>query len=440
MRVLVTGGSGFIGSHVVDKLRDAGHVPVIYDRLESPHHAAGEVETVLGELDDLTLLESAMAGCGAVMHLAASADVNIVAKEPLDAEACNARGTVTVLEAARRAEVGRVVYASTIWVYTGESGQRVDEESPLGMPNHLYTASKLAGEMYCQSYHELYGLETTTLRFGIPYGPRARPAAVVPAFVEKALKGEALTVAGGGLQSRRFVYVEDLADGIVKALAPAAANRVYNLAGTETVTIKQVAETVQQHVGETEIVHTPGRSGDFAGAEISSARAAEELGWAATTTLDEGVSGYLTWLRETQTAQREAAAEETVGEGVVGVAVAGLCALLGTAIAYLIAARFGLSSGQLHVVALTSLAASLLAMTLSPVHQLRARDLIAAGAIAFTYVLLLAIPATRHGLGLMAPHLSGVLLSAVGAAIAMSSFTAARRWRNADERAPEHAT
>src|SRR5204863_555064 len=139
-------------------------------------------------------------------------------------------------------------------------------DSPLRMPAHLYTASKLAGEMYCTSYGELYGVETTILRFGIPYGPRARPAAVVPAFVGKALAGDPLTVAGSGDQSRRFVYVEDLADGVVRALdAPAGANRVYNLAGTETTTILEIAETVRDLVGEAEIEHTPARAGDFGG-------------------------------------------------------------------------------------------------------------------------------------------------------------------------------
>ena len=96
----------------------------------------------------------------------------------------------------------------------------VDEDTPLGLPAHLYTATKLAGEMYCRRTRELYGLEYTILRFGIPYGPRARPAAVVPAFVAKALAGEPLTIAGDGTQTRRFVYVEDLADGVVAALAP----------------------------------------------------------------------------------------------------------------------------------------------------------------------------------------------------------------------------
>ena len=140
--------------------------------------------------------------------------------DPVEAERRNARGTLHVLEAARRAGVGRVVYASTIWVYSDTPAERHDESLPLHPPAHLYTATKLAGELYCHSYGELYGVEYTILRFGIPYGPRARPAAVVPAFVAKALAGEPLTIAGDGSQSRRFVYVEDLADGVVRALAP----------------------------------------------------------------------------------------------------------------------------------------------------------------------------------------------------------------------------
>src|SRR5206468_12654450 len=106
-------------------------------------------------------------------------------------------------------------YASTVWVYGNAPGTgSVDEDTPLVLPTHLYTATKLAGEMYCRSYEELYGLEHTILRFGIPYGPRARGAAVVPAFVQRAQAGRALTIAGDGRQSRQFVYVEDLAAGV----------------------------------------------------------------------------------------------------------------------------------------------------------------------------------------------------------------------------------
>jgi UDP-glucose 4-epimerase len=293
--VLVTGGAGFIGSHVVDRLEQAGIEPRLLDLNPSPHHPT--VDTVIGDLLDPNAVRAAMPGCDAVIHLGATADADVVARCPVDAERVNARGTLSVLEAARQLGVGRVIYASTIWVYSDAGERDVDEETRLGLPGHLYTATKLAGEMYCRSYAELYGLEYTILRFGIPYGPRARPAAVIPTFVRKALAGESLKIAGGGRQSRRFVYVEDLADGIVSALAPAAANRVYNLVGTEDVAIREVAEVVQRTVGDVELVDVPGRSADFGGVRVSGERAARELGWRASTPFATGVRRYVAWHR-----------------------------------------------------------------------------------------------------------------------------------------------
>jgi UDP-glucose 4-epimerase len=294
-RVLVTGGSGFIGSHVVDALLREGHVPRIFDLRPSPFHSGGGVEVVLGDLTDQPALARAMKGCDAVVHLAAAADVAEVAADPVEAERRNSCGTLHVLEAARVAKIARVVYASTVWVYSDVVADEVDEDTPLRHPGHLYTATKLAGELYCRSYQELYGVEYTVLRFGIPYGPRARPAAVIPRFVEKALAGEPLTLAGDGRQTRAFVYVEDLAEGVIRSLAPAAANRTYNLATREEVTIAEIAEAVQELVAPVGIERAPDRNGDFKGAVICSRRAEEELGWTASTPFREGLSRYVDW-------------------------------------------------------------------------------------------------------------------------------------------------
>jgi UDP-glucose 4-epimerase len=297
MRVLVTGGSGFIGSHVLDRLVEAGWQPRNFDLQPSPHHPPGEVETVIGDLLDLNALTRAMYGCERVVHLAAAADVGVVAREPRSAEEVNARGTINVLEAARAARVSRVVYGSTIWVYGSVPNGVVDEETALGLPSHIYTATKLAGEMYCRSYHELYGLEYTILRFGIPYGPRARRAAVIPTFVDKALAGEALTVAGDGRQSRRLIYVEDLAEGVVRALEPGGANRTFNLVTDETVTVLEIARTVRDLVGEVDVVHVPSRAADFGGVDVSGGRAAAELGWSPATPFQAGIRRYVEWHR-----------------------------------------------------------------------------------------------------------------------------------------------
>ena len=293
-KVLVTGGAGFIGSHVVDKLIERGLEPRIFDLVPSCYHAA--VETVTGDLTSPEDVRAAVDGCDAVIHLAAIADVNHVAADPAYAEVVNSRGTFQVLEAARLAGVARVVYGSTIWVYNGQQGV-ADEDTSVQLPSHLYTATKLAGEMYCRAYAEQYGLDCTILRFGIPYGPRARAAAVVPAFVKRALGGEPLTIAGDGSQARRFVYVEDLADGVVRAtLSECAANRVYNLVGDESVTIREIATIVRDLVGDVDILHVEKRAGDFSGTEVCGARAERELGWTASTPFEDGVRRYVEWV------------------------------------------------------------------------------------------------------------------------------------------------
>jgi UDP-glucose 4-epimerase len=299
VRVLVTGGGGFIGSHVVDRLQERGVTPRIFDLSASPYHSPLEVETFTGSITDPANLDLAMRDCDAVIHLAAVADVSHVLADPVLAEEVNTRGTLNVLEAACRAKVGRVVYGSTTWVYSDCPEQEVDEETAIPAPRHLYTATKLAGETYCSGYAELYDLESTVLRFGIPYGPRARAAGVVAKFTDLSFEGKALTIAGDGSTTRSFIYVEDLADGIVAALAPEAAGRTYNLSGDEVVTILEIAERVQENVDTCEITHTPPRPGDFPGKTISNQRALDELGWKAETSFKEGVRKYVEWVRGT---------------------------------------------------------------------------------------------------------------------------------------------
>jgi UDP-glucose 4-epimerase len=295
VRVLVTGGSGFIGSHVVDQLLAHDHQPVILDTTPSPHHPW--VTAVVGDLTHPETVLGAAHDVEAIVHLAVVADVNHVFVDPVRASSVNVHGTQMILEAARHENIGRVVYASTVWVY-GDApvDGELDEDAPLAHPAHLYTATKLAGEMYCNAYRELYGVESTILRFGIPYGPRARPAAVVPSFVARAQQGDALTIAGNGSQTRQFVYVEDLAEGVVLALERPSARRVYNLVGDEETSVRQIADTVRTVVGDVPVVHGPERPGDVRLGRISGARAASELGWTATTKFADGVRHYVDWL------------------------------------------------------------------------------------------------------------------------------------------------
>ncbi len=296
MKVLVTGGSGFIGSHVVDKLRDKGVEVRVFDMVMPSFR--DDIEFYHGSLLDLEALKMAMSGIEAIFHLAAVADVKDVFEDPHYSESINVRGTINVLEAARRAKsIKRVIYGSTTWVYSEVAEQYVDEQTPLHAPSHLYTATKIASEYYCQSYSKLYNLPVTILRYGIPYGPRARDGAVVPIFVSKAMRGEPLTIAGDGMQFRKFVYVEDLAEGNVLALKSVAKNKIYNLDGSEKVTIKQIAETVQKVIGNVKIEYVPARPGDFSGKEVSSQLAKTELGWEPKVSFEEGVKRYVEWYK-----------------------------------------------------------------------------------------------------------------------------------------------
>jgi UDP-glucose 4-epimerase len=296
MLALVTGGSGFIGSHVVDRLKAHGVDVRVFDMVYPRYRK--DIEYYQGSILDLTALGMAISEVDAVFHLAAIADVKDVFEEPHYAESVNVRGTINVLEAARRGGVKRVVYGSTTWVYSNVQDPMVSEASPLVAPSHLYTATKIAGEHYCQAYSKLYGLEVTILRYGIPYGPRGRDGAVIPIFVRKAFNGEPLTIAGDGSQFRQFVYVEDLAQGNVLALKSIAKNKIYNLDGTERVTIRQIAETIQKILGDVKIEYVPARPGDFSGKEVSSQSAKVELGWEAQTPFEEGIRKYIAWFQE----------------------------------------------------------------------------------------------------------------------------------------------
>lgn len=294
MKALVTGGAGFIGSHVVDKLKDKGVKVRVFDMVMPAFR--DDIEYYQGSLLDLDTLRMAVNGTDVIFHLGAVADVKDVFEEPHYAENINVRGTINVLEAARRNRaIKRVIYASTVWVYSDCTDDSVDETTPLPAPSHLYTATKLAGEYYCLAYSKLYDVGITILRYGVPYGPRARGTAVIPIFVAKALEGEPLTIAGDGSQFRKFIYVEDLAEGNVLALKSIAKNKVYNLDGKEKVTIKQIAETVQKLVGNVKIESIPARPGDYSGKEVLSELAKKELGWEPKVSLEEGVRRYIEW-------------------------------------------------------------------------------------------------------------------------------------------------
>ncbi len=300
MNIGVIGGSGFIGSHVVDKLIDAGHEVTIFDMMK-PQQA--HIRHIYIDITDLSKTLVALTGNYDVVYmLAAMADVNDVYKNPIEAGEVNIMAVANVLEAARRNNIERVILASTVWVYEMAEEESVDENTPLvpSKTKHVYTASKVAAELYCHGYQRLYGQNFTILRYGIPYGPRARAGTVVAVFVKKALKGEPLTISGDGSQYRNFIYVEDLAEGNVATLRTEATNETYNLEGMRPVTIKEVAETVKKllsNVTDVTIEYKEARPGDYGGKIVSIDKAKMELAWEPKVDFEEGMRQYIEWYK-----------------------------------------------------------------------------------------------------------------------------------------------
>lgn len=295
--VVVTGGSGFIGSHVVDALVDAGHCVTVLDHRVRPHRDDVGFEDV--DLLDLSSVIAATGGAEHIFHLAAVSNVNYAFKYPAYSTALNVMGTTNMLEAARINGAQRVHLASTVWVYNGSpNGALADETVPfyLNGAGHIYTSTKMACEMLCHNYGELYELPFTVLRYGIPYGPRMREELLIPTFLKKALAGEALTISGDGSQYRRFVYVRDLARAHVLAMQDRSSGETYNLEGPEKVTVLEVAERIRDLLGEhVKIERVPARAGDFAGKEVSAEKARRELGWRSEVDFVSGLKTTAEW-------------------------------------------------------------------------------------------------------------------------------------------------
>ena len=295
--IAVTGGSGFVGSHVVDALLGAGYDVRVIDPRQP---VQAKVDWADVDMLDQDAVTDALKGVQYVFHLAAMADVNDIIADPAESVALNTLGVARVLEAGRRADTERVIVSSTVWVYAATHGDVVDETTPfdLNTDRHLYVTEKIAAEMLCRDYETLFGRPYTVLRYGIPFGPRMRSDLVVAAFLLRALRGEALRIDGDGAQERRFVYVEDLAAAHVLALKRVAKNRTYNLESNEAISIRKLAETVRDLVGDVEVTFGPSRSFDYQARVVLSDRARQELGWEPKHTFAEGLRKTLAWYRE----------------------------------------------------------------------------------------------------------------------------------------------
>ena len=298
MKGIVTGGSGFLGSHVADVLAEQGSEITVVDLADGARH-----RTVRADLMDVDALASAFSGTDFVCHLAAVGDVYLAGEKPWLAAQVNVTGTANVCEAALRAGVPKVIYASTWEVYGPPQQQPIDEDHPCA-PDHPYNITKLAGERIALAYgHLRKGLAVTSLRLGTAFGTRMRPNSVFSIFIDRALRGEPITIQGTGQQGRQFTHARDIGRAFAAAVAHTGSGSAFNVVAEELVTIAQLAEMVAAQI-PTKIVHTPARQADVPTAIVSSERIKREMGWRAEIALSDGLAELI--------AARRAAAEAAV--------------------------------------------------------------------------------------------------------------------------------
>jgi UDP-glucose 4-epimerase len=307
MRVLVTGGAGFIGSHIVDALVGQDYDVVVIDDLDTGFRANvnPRARLEIGSVADEDFVRDAMQGCELVFHQAAHKAVLRSVERPLITDTVNTHGTLTVLKAALDAGVRRVVHASSSSVYGGADVLPTGESEPMN-PRSPYAVSKVAAEHYCRIFAELYSLETVALRYFNVYGPRQRPdatyAAVIQLFVDSMLNGRAPVVHGDGLQSRDFTYITDVVEAnLAASRAPAdrCSGRAFNIAGGASYTLLDILRVLGDLLGvDPHPDFVESRAGDVRHSRADASAAARDLDFRTHVTLEEGLRETVDWLRE----------------------------------------------------------------------------------------------------------------------------------------------
>jgi UDP-glucose 4-epimerase len=308
MRVLVTGGAGFIGSNLAARLVADGHEVRVLDDLSTGYrdNVPEGAALVAADMADEAAVREAVEGCQVVFHQAAHRAVLRSVEHPLATDTANVHGTLTVLVAARDAGVGRVVAASSSSVYGGAAPMPTVESAPL-LPRSPYAVTKLTGEHYCRVFAELYGMETVSLRYFNVYGPRQRPdsayAAVIPLFIEALRTGQPPLVHGDGHQSRDFTFIDDVvAANLAAATAPAeaASGRAYNIAGGSRRSLLDLLAVLGDIMGVTPApAFTDPRPGDVRHTEADIGAARRDLGHHPVVGFEEGLRRTVEWFAST---------------------------------------------------------------------------------------------------------------------------------------------
>ncbi|MCC6501616.1 MAG: GDP-mannose 4,6-dehydratase [Deltaproteobacteria bacterium] len=313
MKILITGGAGFIGSHLGDELISRGEKVTVIDEFNdfydpklkreniAPHLSNPSYTLVEGDIRDtdrvLRLFEESK--FDAVVHLAARAGVRPSILEPLLYEQVNCVGTLNLLEASRKTGVKNFVFASSSSVYGINSKVPFSEGDPINFPISPYATTKRAGELMCYTYSHLYKLPATCLRFFTVYGERGRPDMAVAKFTRLIHDGKPIQVYGDGSAQRDFTYVGDIKEGLLKAIYTPSRYEIVNLGGANTIELRRLIELIEGALGKkAAIEYLPPVPGDVPITYADAAKAKELLGFKAAVRIDEGVERYVKWFLE----------------------------------------------------------------------------------------------------------------------------------------------
>ena len=307
-RILITGGAGFIGSHLAEHLLARGEELTILDNFNDFYDPAlkrenlarlGAARVVEGDIRDRALARRLFdeGRFDAVVHLAAMAGVRPSLADPLHYEDVNVRGTLVLLEELRR-RPARMVFASSSSVYGSNERVPFREDDDIHHPVSPYAATKRAGELHCFTYHHLYGIPTSCLRFFTVYGPRQRPEMAIHKFVRATLAGEPIPFYGDGSTRRDYTYIDDIVDGVSRAIERCEGYEIYNLGESRTTSLSELVQLVGEACGaEPVLERLPLQPGDVLVTYADVTKARERLGYAPSTTVREGLARFVEWYR-----------------------------------------------------------------------------------------------------------------------------------------------
>ena len=305
MKYIVTGGAGFIGSHIVEELAKRGDEVVIVDNLFSgkvenvkPFIDTGDVSMITGSITDLPLLLKTFEGADGIFHEGAIASVPRSIANPIATNEANVTGTLNVLVAARDCKVRKVLFASSSSVY-GNTPVLPKREDMVPNPLSPYAVSKLTGEQYLRVFSEVYGVQTTSLRYFNVFGPRQDPksqyAAVIPNFITSILKKQSPVIHGDGGQTRDFSFVKDVVQANIRAME-SNAQGVFNVAYCQRIDLLELAATIMEMTGiSVPLIHTPPRAGDVRDSLADITRAKESFGYSPQYTVKTGLKETISW-------------------------------------------------------------------------------------------------------------------------------------------------